>query len=423
MKLKVAILFITLLQCMVSQSQEKSLQEFVEEFFKELDTKRDDFKIEKGKNYFIGKTIGDLEDEDWIYFVNDKYCIYPKYRQNNLSTYKLIESENGQVAVLLDDDKNIKGFFSPKSNDEFWFSYPYSSEIETYKTVRKDDSEKEIDTQRDDVKNLNYNNPKVILYSSKGKIGIKYEGKKILPTECDSLDIYCDMAVVFTSHKKSLYTLSGSLLAENIKAYYLYSENYCQIIDSENKMSFVDTTGFKHKTPLIRRYGMGNDTDANRIVTYEVIRGEIYKNVYDSKIDRFSLSYLEQFGDAMEIPKNAKEPLFMNNSQKISAEDYWYYLGPYPALIPSYVILKSRGKFGVWDLEEKKTVIPFNFDKIVPKDSHLYLTKNRLITCYPYVGLEPKYKILESYIQYYARFEYPNDRKGWVDRKGIEYFD
>ena len=80
-------------------------------------------------------------------------------------------------------------------------------------------------------------------------------------------------------------------------------------------------------------------------------------------------------------------------------------------------------KGNVWDIEEKKTVIRFHYEKILSKGTYFLLEKKGLFTHYPNIGLIPKYKYLDDYVQHYGRFEYPDGRKGWVDRMGIEYFD
>jgi len=125
------------------------------------------------------------------------------------------------------------------------------------------------------------------------------------------------------------------------------------------------------------------------------------------------------------LPDGMKKVVFVNNSPlEMSAEDYWYYNGFYKPLKPSYVIAKKRRAFGVWDIEEKKQIIPFEYNKILPKrGTHLLLERGNLKTYYPFIGITPKYKYLGDYIEYYARFEYPDGKKGWVDRTGVEYFD
>lgn len=447
MKIKAIILFTFLAQSFLCFGQglqeEKSLKESVEEFVKEFKIKPSTSKIEKGKNPFAGKKIEIIEqwDVNWIYFVNEKYYINSDFnsntdiRPNNLGTYKLIENGNLQIAVLMNKNKEIEAFVSQKNENEFWVKKESRSENEIYKNIKTNTSEQEFNIEDDDVYDINYNNQEVTLYTKNGKLGIKYQGKKILPTECDSLEIYGEMAGIYTAKKIALYNTNGSLLADNLKSFYKYSMTSYQIIDSESKMYLIDILGVKRKLSLYGRSVMGNDTDDGRTVTYEIENGKIYKSFYtarhyyssqdsdDDSDNRYSRNYGNHYIGEMEFPKNAKNLLFVNNKQKISAEDYWYYVAFYKPLPPNYVILKSREKFGVWDVEENKSVLPFKYDKISPKSSHLYLEKNGLITCYPYIGKKPKYKTLEDYTEYFARFEYPDGRKGWVDRKGVEFFD
>ncbi|AZA47630.1 hypothetical protein EG346_05255 [Chryseobacterium carnipullorum] len=95
----------------------------------------------------------------------------------------------------------------------------------------------------------------------------------------------------------------------------------------------------------------------------------------------------------------------------------------YAPLKYSYVIAEVENKYGVWDFKDKKAILPFEYDKIISYQKYLLLEKNGLVTFYPNVGTEPKYKNLESYIGAFTRFETPDGRKGWIDRKGKEYFD
>jgi len=437
MKTKTIILLLFLVQSFLCFGQEKSLKESVEEFVKEFKIKPSTSKIERGKNPFAGKTMKGTDEENARYFLNEKYYIDSNAQSNELRTYKIVKNGRLQIAVLLDDNGKIEAYMSQKNENEFWYKYEYGSIIRTFKIIKVNDAEREINIDINEVDALNYSNPKVTLYTKNGKLGIKYQGEKILPTECDSLDIYDEMAGIYSAQKISLYHTNGSLLADNLKSFYKYGPQLFQVLDSENKMYFIDNLAIKHKPPMYDRHMMGNDTDDGRTVTYELENGKIYKSVYtarhyyssqdsdeDSGNDKsYSRNYGNHYVGEMKFPKKAKELLLVNNEKKISAEDYWYNVAFYKPLPPNYVILKSREKLGVWDIEENKSVLPFKYDKIVPKESHLYLEKNGLITCYPYIGQKPKYKILEDYIEYFARFEYPDGRKGWVDRKGLEYFD
>ncbi|EWH12972.1 hypothetical protein KLA_11575 [Cellulophaga geojensis KL-A] len=143
---------------------------------------------------------------------------------------------------------------------------------------------------------------------------------------------------------------------------------------------------------------------------------------YREKLSYYLLSDITT--TTIQLPKEFKKIRFVNNkTTEISAEDYWYYNGFYKPLKPSYIIVKKKKLFGVWDIKEENTIL-FNYKNITPKKgTHLLLEKNNLVTYYPYIGLTSKYEYLSNYIEYYARFKYPNGKKGWVSRKGIEYYD
>ncbi|MEP0213913.1 MAG: hypothetical protein ABJD66_11895 [Cellulophaga sp.] len=144
---------------------------------------------------------------------------------------------------------------------------------------------------------------------------------------------------------------------------------------------------------------------------------------YREKLSYYLLSDITT--TTIQLPKEFKKVRFVNNNTtEISAEDYWYYNGFYKPLKPSYIVVKKKKSFGVWDIKEEENSILFNYNNITPKKgTHLLLEKNNLVTYYPYIGLTPKYEYLSDYIENYARFKYPNGKKGWVSREGIEYCD
>ncbi|AZA66952.1 hypothetical protein EG345_21365 [Chryseobacterium carnipullorum] len=87
------------------------------------------------------------------------------------------------------------------------------------------------------------------------------------------------------------------------------------------------------------------------------------------------------------------------------------------------VLVEKNKKVGLWNLKTKKFDLPTVYDDIQVFNQNLLLKRNDLYTSFPNIGKKTKYKKLEPYIEYFARFETPDGKKGWVDRKGKEYFD
>ena len=498
---KISLLFLLLLHVTVLAQHQESVYQEVEELiseehnlFKNIDTK---FTSRELIRNIIAEEYEGKWPEERIYFVNNKYYLkIDPSGKKVLGTYKFKVLKNIPLIILLGEngerDTNYEGLVVKKDNQKYGVVWNHSDNY-IYKVIEHDDRNILFSVDDEIVEEYNFNNHDISFDILNAKIGVKLKGEKIIDNVCDSLKIYGNIATIFSSGKTSIYNLNGKLLCENAKAVYQYSSIFHQIIDSKNKMCFIDTLGNKYDKPTKYRTIWGNDSDAYRTVTYYSHKNKILKiahksynlnrykeplnleELYNSNhmlyllqkdilifdkskkvlnkddienivreknfeelfflkkvfkdekyIKKISYYLLSDFTNSIiNLPKGFKKVRFVNNStSEISAEDYWYYIGFYKSLKNSYIIAKKSGKFGVWDLEEEKCIISFDYKNIEPKKgTHLLLKKNDLTTYYPNIGLLPKYKYLSDYIEYYARFEYPNGKKGWVDRKGIEYFD
>ncbi len=270
------------------------------------------------------------------------------------------------------------------------------------------------------------------LYSQESKIDIrqsldskKYnlsiDGKSIAIEKYDSLQVEGNFITGKIGTSWDVYNLTGEMIKSSLKSYYPYSSNTLQIIDSFNKMYFIDKSGRaiipkkRIQAPLRPNDELGNST----YVSYTIINDHLIKEV--SKYDKVDTTYSLNFDKIP--PQKAIFEKFVNNKKEISFEREWYTGDIWDKLDPDFVILKEDKKYGVWSLLEEKYILSLEFDKIQNFTSYLSLEKNGLSTFYPNIGTEPKYQKLEPYIEYFARFETPNGKKGWVDRKGKEYFD
>jgi len=270
------------------------------------------------------------------------------------------------------------------------------------------------------------------LYSQESKIDIhqsldskKYnlsiDGKSIAIEKYDSLQVEGNFITGKIGTSWDVYNLTGKMIKSSLKSYYPYSSNTLQIIDSFNKMYFIDESGRaitpkkRIHAPLRPNDELGNST----YVSYIIINDHLIKEV--SKYDKVDTTYSLKFDKIP--PQKAIFEKFVNNKKEISFERGWYTGDIWGKLDPDFVLLKENKKYGVWSLLEEKYIISLEFDKIQNFTSYLSLEKNGLSTFYPNIGTEPKYQKLEPYIEYFARFETPDGKKGWVDRKGKEYFD
>lgn len=253
------------------------------------------------------------------------------------------------------------------------------------------------------------------------KYSLRVNGKSIAIEKYDSLQVEGSFITGKTGTFWDIYNLSGKIIKPNIKSYYPYSSNTLQIIDDINKMYFINEIGEKTipkariQNPLRSNDELGNNTHTS----YKIINDHLIKEV--STYDKTDTTYSLKF-DKMSPEKTVFQKL-MNNKKDISFERGWYVGDLWGNLDPDFVILKGDKKYGVWSLLNEKYILPLEFDKIQNFTSYLYLEKNGLSTFYPNIGTEPKYKKLEPYTGAFARFENPDGKKGWIDRRGKEYFD
>ncbi len=252
------------------------------------------------------------------------------------------------------------------------------------------------------------------IIAKNGKYGLLYETKVILFPAYDYVkeEIKGFLYVFYKGKDGLLVNNEGVRLAEKVKAIYTYRCDTVQVLDKNNKMYFIDT---KRKNPFQCGMIAGNDIVGD--VEYKYKIKEDYIVITLHKYREMSRSYIYGY------KKGTRNHTFVNGQEELEYEPYWYYQKNYKPLKAELVISKKKNKYGVWDFKEEKIILPFKYDKIIPNNSYLCLEKNGLKTFYPNIGTDPKYKKLEPYIEYFARFETTEGRKGWVDRKGKEYFD
>jgi len=273
-------------------------------------------------------------------------------------------------------------------------------------------------------------------FEENNKYGIRINGKNVLPAIYDYIST--DFLVITKKGSEfDLYNNNLTLLDQNIKAYeYFIPMDIFQIITKKNE---IKTFNNKGKQIDISKLKIESQKDLffknDRAVENYTITNNSVK--YEHKEYFGKENYPREF--YYKIIKGGKDARFVNNKknleilsfynphitdyfEKTSSPDYSEET-LYKPLKHTYITFKLDGKYGVWDFKEQKEIIPFHYKRIVPYQNYLYLEKDGLFTFYPNIGTAPKYKKLEPYIGAFARFETPDDKKGWVDRKGKEYFD
>lgn len=269
-------------------------------------------------------------------------------------------------------------------------------------------------------------------YEEKGKYGIKYHDKIVLPAVYDSI-ISNPLIITIKGNQKNIYDNKMNLLHENLNILtFVLLDEYekLQIITKNGKLFSYDDNGLiSNLSKLYPNETLKLNTNSNRIgiENYTICKKDIIMvNSYEN-YHQFDLHYKKQ----------GKHIRFLNNQKKLEIENLFSrkivqdtigellfsekkYFEP---LKVNYIVNKINGKYGVWDFQNEKIILSYEYQKILPFHNYLLLKRENLYTFYPNIGIEPKYKKLEPYIGYFARFETVDGRKGWVDRKGKEYFD
>ena len=257
------------------------------------------------------------------------------------------------------------------------------------------------------------------------KYGVSLDNKQVISIDYDSIRIINEFIMSFKKNKTSVYNLKGEKLRDNIKFYYYFSKEALQIIESSNKMVFINPKNenissirMKEISKIPLSFTPNDEVGNNRTIKYIIVSK---KKVLKESIHYLNDSVRNSIKNIL-APSNTTYVKLINNKDKIEFERDWYNLR-YGAINPDYIIIKSNDKFGIWDLEDEKYILPVEYNRIKSYESFIYLEKNGLATFYPNIGTESKYKKLKPYIAYFARFETVEGKKGWVDRKGKEYFD
>ena len=257
------------------------------------------------------------------------------------------------------------------------------------------------------------------------KYGISLDNKQILPIDYDSIRIVNEFILSFKQNKTNVYNLKGEKLRDNIKSYYYFSKEIMQIVESSNKMVFINPKNENISSTIIKGINKNpllstpNDELGNNRITKYIIVGK--KKVLKESIHYLKDSVRNSIKNIL-APSNSTYVNLINNKDRIEFERGWYNL-KYGAVNPDYIIVKSNDKFGIWDLEEEKYILPVEYNRIKSYESYIYIQKDGLATFYPNISKKPKYKRLEPYTGNFTRFETSDGKKGWVDRKGKEYFD
>jgi len=272
-------------------------------------------------------------------------------------------------------------------------------------------------------------------FEDNGKFGIKFLGKIILSAIYNDIITY-PLLIVIKGNERTIYDNKMSLLYKNSEILtYVFLDEYekIQVLTKNGKLFSYNNDG------LITDFLKLNPTETinNKNNSFENGCNRYFIKNKKIHLQNLKNGYLDY---DIEYKKYGKSVKFLNNMKKMEIEYLYSYKRKqqqdsiiddiafdeeiyFKPLKTNYIVSKIKGKYGVWDFVNEKIILSYDYEKIVPYHNYLMIKKNKLYTFYPNIGTKAKYKKLEPYIGYFARFEAIDDKKGWVDRKGKEYFD
>lgn len=290
-------------------------------------------------------------------------------------------------------------------------------------------------------------NSKIEIFKEQGKFGLARESKRIVSARYDSIKLEKNSLSLLNNYYKAyhkqyfdIYNSSGYIIIPNIRAMSImlnFSFENIQIIDSLNQTYFITSTGQKLPSDKVQSSFKSPEL-IDEELSYDAITSYKISSPNNIKSQTFFYNYSNPNSNKkgkteykeISSPQNSIFTKFIfNNSQAISfykeSEGKNIYKDhSYNASFSQYqVIVKKNNKFGIWNLSTQQFDFPIMYDEIQVFNQNLILKQNDLYTSFPNIGEKVKYKKLDPYIEYFARFETPDGKKGWVDRKGKEYFD
>ncbi|MGK6342365.1 hypothetical protein ACMGDK_09010 [Chryseobacterium sp. DT-3] len=275
-------------------------------------------------------------------------------------------------------------------------------------------------------------------FEENGKFGLKAQNNILLPAIYNHISTHI-LIITHKSDEINIYDQKLSILYKDQELLtYHYSENpdILQIILKNGTLLTYTQNG------LLNDYSqLALQKESDKSYKENASNGFQIYTIEKNKIQEKSYHiFVEPEDELLDIKYliYGQDPKFLNNKKSLEIEytlkrksklnekiiEYGYSEEMlFTPLKISYIISKIKNKYGIWDFKDQKIILPFEYSEIISYQKYLLLKKNRLVTFYPNIGSEPKYKKLEPYVGNFARFETPEGKKGWVDIKGKEYFD
>lgn len=359
-----------------------------------------------------------LKAESNLLFSSDLYEMLPQqsnptwnHTRKEFMNYFFIRFNNKKLIMVLTSNHNpqkVTGFYIPvKSSSIFSFDIHGLRNPSTFNELTDDHILPDGIGFKNDIKYWRHVQYQI---NNKHTLHDILSGEKLIEKEFDTLFNYQDFYI--GKQKESIFIYNKRLqeiTPKNLRKIHFQNVNELHSRDLQvlvgNEVKWLDASGeLKNETsPIIRRIcGFGIE---HYFLDLTITDGYYYLN--NQKI--FSANTYEK-------------AYFINESPSITVTQRLVH--------GQYLIVKKNNKYGLLNFKtnpqsnkiEIEEILPLEYDSIKSSGDLILLQQNNLYGYFK-INNKPKYKTIEPFNRYFARFTLPDGKKGWLDKDGNEYLD
>lgn len=258
----------------------------------------------------------------------------------------------------------------------------------------------------------------------------------LIPKKLDTL--YIDNGLIIGKTKKQIFVFNSELqniTPKNLKAIYPYGNHYPYDSDLyqvliKNKIKYLTSNGnvLDQLPTVVDDFGDICGT-AENIYYRKIIKKDTF---YILNLKNMDESYSEITNNELILfPESAFDEVSFLNYVKEVSQDFDSEQSTFEY---DFFMVKKDNKYGIYEysinnedqtknknLISLTSIVPLNYDEIevgIP-----FLVKKNGLVGYYGINPLPKYKSIGIFKGAFARFVLPNNKKGWLDNNGNEYFD
>lgn len=442
--------------------------------------------IKKGNTYFsliikteiqnnllvVGSNSKEITTADYNILVNDKSNVFAKsidsnYNFNKLNTIKFTTFDDGDKItfyklnpiLFVSFRENLKEKNKLRFEDYFPFiklvfgdkSILYTFRDDNLYFIPENGKIKNLsDSHYSDFKltKLNISNKETALFKREFNndasdfyfISSDKNGKKgvcdifntiVIKQQYDSIAI--DQTII-CKNKSGFDLYNYQYKKINLKSLKTFKDfgDHIQVIENNKNKNYNYLGKDYTKKDLVRFpiYDMSINVSEPKFFRLSVKNTNLKIEVIEDRMKDLNFSFLK----AIHLNKNdsIREFYFTNLKKQLEREQYsykdfemFYKLknGKYGFAPFQYLYNDENTEYYFKEIYAAYYLQYHNLDKIeVSKNEYFKFYKNNKIALYPLIK-NFRYKKLGNFNGYYARFELPNGKKGWLSKDGIEYLD